>query len=270
MDRSGPLLLAALVLFVALVCVPAAPAIAAPSATSTQGVDALRLYQEVGRVDGELAVERSERSRLASDMGSLASRVYAVEHSGDLKWTDVVTAIVAVLALGLSLYTLRRQAPRVVLWFDSPFYADSTDIPSLITLRVANAGGGRVVLSAWGLRLPGTDEVYVGQPDDASEQLPRALQTGDRFSTGIAVRMLAGRLSRDGLTGRVRLKAFVRDQTGRTYSLSPQRLLGVLPQRAYLDVDVEKWEAAELPAVEPTGVLGDMRAEDLWFDDSEG
>lgn len=135
-------------------------------------------------------------------------------------WGTAVTAAVAVYGAGLSTYTFitqrRDNRPRVkvTLSYGALFLRDRPQIALMI--GVSNPGKHNVTVKSVWLQLPNKHRFFMPRLEGTT-QLPCELAVGQGQTFWMWPTIVAGELSKQGMTGDVKLSAGATDANGNEY-----------------------------------------------------
>ena len=243
--------LVALGLFIAITAGVPPIAFAAASTSPTETVSVVAsLAQSLGEVSGKLDSETSERVLLGEEVRRVDNQVHALAQASNFKWNEALTALVALLAFGLSVYSLRRQRPRVVVSASVALVGnlDIAPLARVISLSAANTGGGRVVLSSYGLFLPNNQNRVMSEPAIGSSPLPCVVEGGGACLITMDLAYVANSLRRAGNSGVMTLTPFFRDQLGLTHESSAKRRFLFWRKQAKFRLNIDEFATITMPS----------------------
>jgi len=143
-----------------------------------------------------------------------------------MKWTEVVTSVVAVFALGLSIYNAiyqnRLNKPRVKVKIRLGFlvYGSRLGDETMVFLSASNTGRIPVTLSAQLFLLPNNKQLVFPIPL-SNVKFPHELLPGKSCEIWEDAREIARSIKSSGLFGKVKLIGIYRDQTDISYRSKP-------------------------------------------------
>ena len=138
----------------------------------------------------------------------------------DIKWTDIVIALVAIYAAGLSTYTFiqdkrdKRPLLKVRLTYGILDYVTRGEIAMLFSM--SNPGSRPVTVTSVCLLLPDKRTMVVRQLQGTAP-LPVELQPGQGQTYWMLPRDVAQTLQKEGYRGVLNVRATCTDATGRDY-----------------------------------------------------
>jgi hypothetical protein len=152
-----------------------------------------------------------------------------------LKWTEILTAIVAaygaILATLTFIYQWRLSRPRVEVDIQEslvfPFLGNPTNVGEpfgpVVSVSPRNMGQKKVVLHSWGFTINRNEEsIMVTQPSGLVE-FPYELLPDSSCSLWVPAKQLAERLHSQGISGKVKLSGYVEDAVKRRYRSKPMK-----------------------------------------------
>lgn len=138
----------------------------------------------------------------------------------DIKWTDIVTALVALYAAGLSTYNFimerrdKRPSLNVRLSYGALTLSDHGQI--VLLFNVSNAGSQPITLTSIGVRLNDKRTLYMPQLSGTAS-LPIELQPGQGRLFWMLPHVVAQSLHEQGYNGEQKVRAVCTDATGREH-----------------------------------------------------
>lgn len=152
-----------------------------------------------------------------------------------MKWTEIVTAVVALYGAILATVTLINQLrlarPRLKVQVRESYILMMPGTSSdelMVTVTAQNFGLKTVTLNLLGFKFPNEKEIYVPKPL-GSVQFPHTLEPETSCTMCTQAKRIADYVHSQGFSGKVRLVGYVRDAVGRVYKSKP------------LEFDSERW-----------------------------
>jgi hypothetical protein len=143
-----------------------------------------------------------------------------------MKWTEIVTAIVAVFALALSAYNSIQQSrhnkPKVKVKISEGFIVCGNGKTSevMVFLSASNMGQMSITLSSQSFRLP--NKKYLAVPMPLSNvKFPYELLPRKACKIWLEARELANGIKSSGLSGKIKIIGIYTDQTDISYKSKP-------------------------------------------------
>lgn len=152
-----------------------------------------------------------------------------------MKWTEIVTAIVAaygaILATINLIQQLRQSRPRVKVDIKEslifPFIGNPTNLGQpfgpVINVTPRNMGQKKVVLYSWGFKVNRNKESFVVTQPSGLVEFPYEFQPDSSCTLWVPAKQLAERLHSRGLSGEVKLAGYVEDAVNRRYKSNPMK-----------------------------------------------
>lgn len=140
-------------------------------------------------------------------------------------WTEITTAIVALYAAGLSTYNViqrwRERSSGLVLSVDQGFVAQGAQTTeTMFIFVIANPTDRAVTINLPVIKMPNKRHL-VSRWHWCNVTFPYEVLPGKSCTVWMAGRELAALLTKDGLAGKVKLQAMVRDALGREHIGKP-------------------------------------------------
>jgi hypothetical protein len=143
----------------------------------------------------------------------------------DVTLFQVITVFIAVLGLGLSIYSIYTQRndkqPSIKITTSSSIIATpgfGITSPQFFTTTAMNTGHTPVHLSGCGLRLPnGKTLQFVGPDEYTSKSLPITLSPGQSIPISRVLENVIGDLQREGYSGTISVHSYFRDEINNTW-----------------------------------------------------
>jgi len=137
------------------------------------------------------------------------------------QWAVVLTAIVALVGLGLSFYNFWQGHPRRRVEVHSVYPLGPGEYPNLISITFINERGPTVVVEEVGFEFPnGRKIVKMRHMPGYDDPLPTEVSAGHSATYCFYLEELRRGVQREGL---VFVKAYCRDATGHRYTISLSR-----------------------------------------------
>lgn len=131
--------------------------------------------------------------------------------------TVAVAGYAASVSTVLAVHQLRSARPNLRIMMNYCILSPPVYGPNpLISLSAANAGKETTVLTSAGWRLPNGMDVIIPIPK-SPRPFPHKLAPGDAHQMFMATSEIQESLRSEGLSGKVRMKPFYRDQIGRIH-----------------------------------------------------
>ena len=150
-----------------------------------------------------------------------------------MSWTELITAAVALYGAALSTYVFwaerkdKRRHVRVSI--SNGFLALGPELsPPMLLIEATNPGSRTVVLNTPGISLPDRKQIVFPNPQ-SDVRFPHALAEGTKCIVWTPIALLARQLWEEGYRGKLKLRAFFRDQIGTRYKSNK------------MDLDLDEW-----------------------------
>jgi hypothetical protein len=135
--------------------------------------------------------------------------------------SDIITLIIAaygaVLATVTAVVDLRTKLRRVKVTLSHGFLGYGSHVSDTqLIMEAANLGSRPVTIVAMGILLPDKEKLYAPYAPGQT-QLPVALAEGENCRTWVGARECAAQLPGAGYSGRIKLRAFADDTTGKRH-----------------------------------------------------
>ena len=142
-----------------------------------------------------------------------------------MEWTEILTALVAIYAAGLSTYTLvvsRIEKRRLIkIEVSNGFITQGPEASELMLLmRVLNPGDRTVTIGCPAIRLPSGESLVFTEPL-SDVRFPHDLEEGKNCLVWTEIPGLAKQLSQNGFSGVVKIVVECRDAVGNLYVSEP-------------------------------------------------